>query len=36
LLNFFSELAERPSDPALSQRYGLFELNIDGVSQLKY
>jgi hypothetical protein len=36
LLNFFGELAERPSDPALSQRYVLFELNIDGASQLKY
>jgi hypothetical protein len=36
LLNFFGELAERPSDPALSQRYVLFDLNIDGASQLKY
>jgi hypothetical protein len=35
-LIFFGELAERPSDPALSQRYVLFELNIDGASQLKY
>jgi hypothetical protein len=36
LLNFFGELAERPSDQALSQRYVLFDLNIEGAGQLKY